>query len=692
MSQTMSPEELRAARLRRLEVGSSAATESNISVSPAKKQQLESIKDSSGSNVYQGLPCPRSSEQESPMKVDECKQSADDLIGTILSVEDLHALAKITYIGGGATLEDMQRWYSQGFSFSKNLNISNFPGFRQAQGGPCGVLCVVQAELLVQLFFVHKLPLSRFIEPHVNIASALGSVSFPELSEDILQDCFVEAILSILVRAAQPNSYATSGSISEGCLLRIVYCDIQDLEKPFPGFDELTNLNLYTITMTDTQSAKLFLKQHYNMYFSSQGCMLFLLSLVLTRGIAAIESDMDQPGTLISQFGHCTQDLVNLLIAGKATSNVMDGNIPLGDSGLTIKGIRSKCRIGYLTQLEALQLCQVGSYLKYPEYPVWVIGSSSHFSVLFGTDIAINEESESEKLQTRLQRAFKSIDIGECGYITGEQLPVALMNIDEAVIYELLGDDDEMTRLRRFMCSDGDFILWSNFWENVSRLMTGTTLDALLDEKARLMQTSIDPMITGFPNLQHNAESKTSNTLIRTDSELARELQAQWAAEESNPAQPITMQAQDVGYPLYNNNDRELLRTDSDLARALQDEWNSAVPALVPLPSMPPPAPAPIIAPVSVPVQSDRKFLLYHYNGLENTIRTALLTPLMLQIPDSVNNIGQSISLTSTSNQTYASSGTNMGGSSSLIDVLRTRWGTECQVLFEGNTAPPSID
>ena len=36
---------------------------------------------------------------------------------------------------------------------------------------------------------------------------------------------------------------------------------------------------------------------------------------------------------MIGQFGHCNQDLVNLLLTGRATSNVMDGEVPLGDSG-----------------------------------------------------------------------------------------------------------------------------------------------------------------------------------------------------------------------------------------------------------------------------------------------------------------------------------------------------------------------
>jgi hypothetical protein len=62
---------------------------------------------------------------------------------------------------------------------------------------------------------------------------------------------------------------------------------------------------------------------------------------------------------VIGQFGHCNQDLVNLLLTGKATSNVMDGEVLLGDSGLSVKGIFNRSSTGYLSHLESLRYCQV---------------------------------------------------------------------------------------------------------------------------------------------------------------------------------------------------------------------------------------------------------------------------------------------------------------------------------------------
>ena len=51
--------------------------------------------------------------------------------------------------------------------------------------------------------------------------------------------------------------------------------------------------------------------------------------------------------------------------------------------------------------------CQVGSFYKTPKEPVWVVGSWSHFTVLFATTRKPNEQSRSEILLAAAARAFK---------------------------------------------------------------------------------------------------------------------------------------------------------------------------------------------------------------------------------------------------------------------------------------------
>jgi hypothetical protein len=47
------------------------------------------------------------------------------------------------------------------------------------------------------------------------------------------------------------------------------------------------------------------------------GILLLLLSLVLSRGPTNIAADMDEPSNaLMGAHGYCTQELVNLIVAG----------------------------------------------------------------------------------------------------------------------------------------------------------------------------------------------------------------------------------------------------------------------------------------------------------------------------------------------------------------------------------------
>lgn len=143
------------------------------------------------------------------------------------------------------------------------------------------------------------------------------------------------------------------------------------------------------------------------------GVLLLVMSLIASRTPGKLRDEFDDPvGTrLTGQFGHCSQELINLLLTGRAVSNVFDNILkPSGD--MVCRGICSKPAVGYLTQLEALQYCSVGSFYKSPRVPVWIIASTSHFSVLFGPKKAI-QESSSDMLLEKCRRAFKSVEGGE---------------------------------------------------------------------------------------------------------------------------------------------------------------------------------------------------------------------------------------------------------------------------------------
>ena len=58
--------------------------------------------------------------------------------------------------------------------------------------------------------------------------------------------------------------------------------------------------------------------------------------------------------------------------------------------------------------IEALHYCTVGSFLKNPLLPIWVIGSESHFTVLFSLDMHLVAK---EGAVTQAKRLFAECDM-----------------------------------------------------------------------------------------------------------------------------------------------------------------------------------------------------------------------------------------------------------------------------------------
>ena len=77
-----------------------------------------------------------------------------------------------------------------------------------------------------------------------------------------------------------------------------------------------------------------------------------MYSIILTRGIENIKADMDLAGcTLINEHGYASQEVINLMLTGRARSNVHDGDRDLGDNFI-LKGIETQSEVGFLTLFE----------------------------------------------------------------------------------------------------------------------------------------------------------------------------------------------------------------------------------------------------------------------------------------------------------------------------------------------------
>jgi hypothetical protein len=268
---------------------------------------------------------------------------------------------------------------------------------------------------------------------------------------------------------------------------------------------------------------------------------------------------MDDPTNahLTAQFGHSSQELMNLLLTGQASSNTFDNTVILGGGSLKCHGIQSQPDIGYLTQLEALRYCSVGSYYKSPKYPIWIIGSSSHFTVLFGSADSLNE-CESEILLEKCRRAFKSIENAEeNGFIPVDKLEntLKILNLDVGGAVQTLAAALEI--------SGAGIILWSDFWRVTSRLMTGASLESVLNTKVtEKTGNDVTPlMITQFGESNNNAMESDeamarrlaaewgTDQIGKSDEEIARELQAQFESNHSTNGSNDEVQIIEVQQP-----------------------------------------------------------------------------------------------------------------------------------------------
>lgn len=153
------------------------------------------------------------------------------------------------------------------------------------------------------------------------------------------------------------------------------------------------------------------------------------------------------------------QEIVNLLICGEAVANVFDGRMDLG-GGMSLKGIPGGVEVGFLTLLESLNYCKVGQFLKRPRWPIWVVGSESHYTVLFALDAAAQAENELEEREAKIRAAFDAQDqSGGGGFIGVDGFHQVLRDAAVALPPEKVSS----------LCAPG-FIVWNEFWQALLEL------------------------------------------------------------------------------------------------------------------------------------------------------------------------------------------------------------------------------
>ncbi|GAB2212931.1 hypothetical protein Drorol1_Dr00020937 [Drosera rotundifolia] len=386
--------------------------------------------------------------------------------GGELSEDEANKLFTMVF-GGSLSKEILAQWSNQGIRFSPDPETSM--GLVQHEGGPCGVLAAIQAFVLKYLLFVTEDLSSLESRKSQGFASrttftgeSTAPDAFSSFTEETKKRALIKSMGEILFRCGNHK--------------QAVIATLSVLDDKFEGtdggnMDEIIAKALEDISIESPSDVQKFLR--VNSYFSSgnaflrleamipvfqsrMGALLFLFSALLSRGLDAVQADRDDPSLplVTAPFGHASQEIVNLLLCGQAVANVFDERIDLG-GGMFLKGISMNVDVGFLTLLESLNFCKVGQHLKSPKWPIWVVGSESHYTVLFALEPSVQDENEMEARESQIRRAFDNQDqSGGGGFISVEGFHQVLRETN----IQLPSDKVEN------LCNTG-FIVWSEFWQ-----------------------------------------------------------------------------------------------------------------------------------------------------------------------------------------------------------------------------------
>jgi hypothetical protein len=101
------------------------------------------------------------------------------------------------------------------------------------------------------------------------------------------------------------------------------------------------------------------------------------------QGIEELRNELLDPAEPLidCNHGYGSQSLINLVMTGHAVGHVWDREQNVG--GLRLRGLEKQSDVGFLTLLEHLRYCEVGSFYKSPKSPVWLLGSETHLTGIF---------------------------------------------------------------------------------------------------------------------------------------------------------------------------------------------------------------------------------------------------------------------------------------------------------------------
>jgi len=298
-------------------------------------------------------------------------------------------------------------------------------GIHQREGGPCGVIASLQARAIKYLFYGEDPPV-KVMESRTHFApsqdvyrSALLSAVFDTLAQFFPDGKGVSLVLPADWNSDSPEQKCSNIIKEMDAFSVISLRDEEELREV------LLSPGVVDLAFRTGRSSFI-------------PCLV--ASVVLTRGTSVIiNKDFDatgdtglSAGSIFVNFNNCSQELVNLLLTGRASASLHDGEMDVG--GLILKGILRPTPVGILTIFEFYNYLRVGDNAKYKiESPAFVLFNEAHYTCLF----AATRKDGQEMLQMLRSRTSTP----------PESPPGSPAKQLDLIYYDSLDDQSELVRI-----------------------------------------------------------------------------------------------------------------------------------------------------------------------------------------------------------------------------------------------------
>ncbi|XP_011882739.1 PREDICTED: protein FAM188A homolog [Vollenhovia emeryi] len=372
-----------------------------------------------------------------------------------------------TLLWGSTVKEDVFKRWAQGFYFSADEPTA----LVQREGGPCAVIAAVQAFILKQLLLESDVVTWKAIK-----AEKCDQLLVKAMTEIINQAADVQDPKYSVVHASDSNGFVSGkeDAVDSKSAEPNPVQDISDgnqineaqVTKRASLESEIFHSQLRIFTTSSIDDVEDFFTERIGMLKDPYGILLLLYTVMCTKGVSEICLEMSDPTEpmIDSTYGYGSQSLINLMLTGRAVSHVWDHDQDI--SGLKLRGIDKQNTVGFLTLLEHLRYCEVGTFLKSPSHPIWVLGSDTHLTVLFSTEKRlVSPETPSEQAR----RIFKRFDPEGNNFIASNLLQDVLAELG------LVADAEYVDIMRKKL--DG---------ENLGIILLASFMDEFFPEEPRM--------------------------------------------------------------------------------------------------------------------------------------------------------------------------------------------------------------